>query len=83
MTYFSANYKHLSYPIASAPNAADGFRLSQLAAIHSVAAHFFSRIEPAMVVMPTGSGKSTIISALPFVLRANRVLVLTPSPPGT
>lgn len=79
MSYFSANYKHLAYPIASSPSAADGFRLSQLAAIQSIGAHFFGRSEPAIVVMPTGSGKSAIISAIPFVLRANRVLVLTPS----
>ena len=79
MSYFSKNYNNLTYPIASSPTAADGFRLSQLAAIHAVGAHFFSRTEPAIVVMPTGSGKSAIISAIPFVLRATRVLVLTPS----
>jgi superfamily II DNA or RNA helicase len=29
--------------------------------------------------MPTGSGKTAVISAVPFLLRAERVLVLTPS----
>jgi hypothetical protein len=36
-------------------------------------------LEPAIVTMPTGSGKTAVLVALSYVLRAERVLVLTPS----
>jgi superfamily II DNA or RNA helicase len=35
--------------------------------------------EPAIVTMPTGSGKTAVLIALCYLLRAQRVLVLTPS----
>ena len=77
MPYFSDNYHHFSYPLSSA--AQPGFRAAQLGALHAVAAHFAQRSDPAIVTMPTGSGKTAVINASPFVLRANRVLVVTPS----
>jgi superfamily II DNA or RNA helicase len=77
MGYFSARYSSLHFPI-SGDNPA-GFRPAQLAAIHAVSAHFFNSRQPALVTMPTGSGKTTVLLALPFILRAERVLVLTPS----
>ena len=36
-------------------------------------------IEPAIVTMPTGSGKTAVLMALAYMLRAERVLLLTPS----
>src|ERR1700734_1481681 len=77
MSYFSSHYDKLRFPISE--SAAAGFRVAQIAAIHAVSAHFFSSDQPAMVTMPTGSGKTTVLMALAFVLRAQRVLILTPS----
>ncbi len=37
------------------------------------------RREPALITMPTGSGKTVVLMAAGFLLRAERVLVLTPS----
>lgn len=74
VSYFEDNYPHLLYPVGE-----EGFRSAQLAAVQSVAAHFFSSSTPAIVVMPTGSGKTVVATALAFVLRAKRVLVITPS----
>ncbi len=74
MSYFSDNYARLHYPVG-----AGGFREAQLAAVQAVAAHFFSNSSPAIVVMPTGSGKTVVATALAFALRAERVLIITPS----
>jgi superfamily II DNA or RNA helicase len=77
MSYFVRNYGHLSFPVGDDNQI--GFRASQVAALNALNAHFFGRTEPAIVVMPTGSGKSAVLTAAPFILRASRVLVLTPS----
>jgi superfamily II DNA or RNA helicase len=77
MSYFADNYSVLRYPLAVGD--APGFRPAQLAAIHAISAHFFGSQEPALITMPTGSGKTTVLLAAAFVLRANRVLVVTPS----
>lgn len=54
-------------------------RAAQLAAAHALSAHFFARKDPAIVVMPTGSGKSLVMAMVAFLLRAQRILALTPS----
>src|SRR6267154_1635834 len=77
MGYFSDHYNTLRLPVGDVRTA--GFRLAQIAAIHSVSAHFFNSDQPAIVTMPTGSGKTTVLMALAFVLRAQRVLI--PAPP--
>src|SRR6266481_2997716 len=77
MGYFSTHYDRLRFPISPARPA--GFRSAQIAAIHAVSAHFFNSKQPAVVTMPTGSVKTTVLMALAFVLRAQRVLILTPS----
>ena len=79
MTVFDKLYNELAYPL-EIREGETGFRPAQLAAIHSVSAHAFSKPEqPAIVSMPTGSGKTLILVTLSIVLRAKRVLVLTPS----
>src|SRR5438132_14236942 len=77
MGYFSDHYNTLRLPVGDVRTA--GFRLAQIAAIHSVSAHFFNSKQPAIVTMPTGSGKTTVLTAAAFILRPTRVLVLTPS----
>lgn len=78
MSIFESLYGDLQYPLESP--AIPGFRAAQIAAIHAVSAHLFSNpTHPAIVSMPTGSGKTLILITLSIVLRAKRVLVLTPS----
>ena len=50
-----------------------------MGAIGAVLGHFSIRQEPALISMPTGTGKTAVMTALCFVLRANKVLVVTPS----
>ncbi|HEY0465819.1 MAG TPA: DEAD/DEAH box helicase family protein [Polyangiaceae bacterium] len=78
MAYFAERYPALRFPLASSANS-PGLRGAQIAAAHAVSAHFFSRRDPAVVVMPTGSGKSVVMMLAAIVLRAERVLVVTPS----
>ncbi|HXZ02333.1 MAG TPA: DEAD/DEAH box helicase family protein, partial [Stellaceae bacterium] len=77
MSYFSDHYDKVKWPIAE--NGRVGFRLAQIAAAQAVGTHFFSSSQPAIVTMPTGAGKTTVLMAVAFLLRASRVLVLTPS----
>ena len=77
MSYFTDHYGQLRFPISD--GSPPGFRSAQLAAIHAVSAHFFNAKHPAIVTMPTGAGKTTVLMASAFVLRAERVLILTPS----
>lgn len=56
-----------------------GFRAAQVAAIHSISAHFWEREDPALIVMPTGSGKTAVMVTACFALRARRALVVVPS----
>jgi len=77
MAYFSTHYDKLRYPVSD--GRPPGFRSAQIAAIFAVSAHFFNSKQPAIVTMPTGSGKTTVLMAVAFSLRAKRVLILTPS----
>jgi superfamily II DNA or RNA helicase len=74
MSYFSQLYPVIKYPLGSL-----GLRTAQAGAIHSIAAHFSVHDDPSLVVMPTGSGKTGVLLASPFVLRAKRALIITPS----
>lgn len=76
MVYFLENYSGFRYPIEE--DNKPGFRLAQLGAIHSAAAHFVTRVDPAIITMPTGSGKTAVLLSAAFVLRARRVLVIAP-----
>src|SRR5688572_25531620 len=76
MAYFDENYAHLAYP-ALTPTG--GLYNAQLGAIHAIAAHFTVHERPALVTMPTGSGKTAVLMMTPFALRSGRVLVITPS----
>jgi superfamily II DNA or RNA helicase len=77
MAYFSSHYDKLRFPIAETGR--PGFRPAQLAAVQAVSSHFFGAQTPAIVAMPTGAGKTTVLMACAFTLRAERVLIVTPS----
>jgi superfamily II DNA or RNA helicase len=55
-----------------------GLRRAQLGATWSLSAHGTISKEPALIVLPTGVGKTLVLCLAPFLLRARRVLVVTP-----
>ena len=75
MSFFTENAITLN--LIGAPNT--GFRPGQLGALHSALAHFSVYDEPAILSLPTGYGKTAVLMALPFLLKAQRVLVVEPS----
>lgn len=80
MSYFATHYSSLTFPIAIDGDEPDpGFREAQRGALFAIGAHFTQRNDPAIVTMPTGSGKTAVLQASAFILQACRVLILTPS----
>lgn len=78
MAFFENNYNNLMLLSQNDPKQ-DGYRKAQLGALYSIGAHFFYNNEPGIITMPTGSGKTAVIMSAPFLLRAKRVLIITPS----
>jgi superfamily II DNA or RNA helicase len=75
---FIEGYKYISYPKESTNN--PGLRNAQIGAIHSISSFFtINDSNAAIVVMPTGSGKTSVLMMAPYVLLAKKVLVVTPS----
>lgn len=62
-----------------APGPRGSLRRGQLGAIFAAGAHFSTSREPAILSLPSGAGKSGVMTALPFILSSGRVLVVTPS----
>lgn len=77
MPYFSEHYGDFRWPIKTEER--PGFRMPQLGALHALGAHFSRHSDPAIITMPTGSGKTAVLIGTSFILRAERALVLTPS----
>jgi len=77
MSYFSKNYKNLKFNLAS--DSIKGLYNAQEGAIHSIGSFFTTNTEPAIITMPTGSGKTAVLMMTPFLLRAKKVLIITPS----
>ena len=76
MGYFADRYHDLRLPTPDE----GGFRQCQLGALHAVASHFTLHMKDrAIITMPTGSGKTAVLIAAAFLLRPERVLVITPS----
>lgn len=79
MGYFENNYSSVTLAIDKGTEQTRGLRRAQLGAIHAIASHFTLREDPALVVMPTGSGKTAVLMIAAYMLRAKRVLCVTPS----
>jgi superfamily II DNA or RNA helicase len=78
MSYFEDRYKDIRFPKAVDPQD-EGLRRAQLGAIFAIGSHFTLRKESALVVMPTGSGKTAVLMLSAFLEQAERILVVTPS----
>jgi superfamily II DNA or RNA helicase len=53
-------------------------RKAQLGAAWALSAHGTVSSEPALIVLPTGVGKTLLVCLAPFLLRSRRALVVTP-----
>lgn len=60
-------------------NDKQGLYKNQIGAIGAALAHFSTRFDPALVTMPTGTGKTAVMVILSYALSAKKVLVITPS----
>lgn len=58
-----------------------GLRPPQIGALHALAAHWTVYSSPALVVMPTGTGKTEVMLASMVMTQPKRLLVLVPSDP--
>jgi ERCC4-related helicase len=47
--------------------------------MHAIASHFSLHHRSAVIVLPTGAGKTAVLMLTPYVLEARRILVITPS----
>ncbi|MBJ6368578.1 DEAD/DEAH box helicase [Snuella sedimenti] len=56
-----------------------GLRPPQIGSLHSILAHWSISIEPAIVVMPTGTGKTETMLSLAVANLCNKILVIVPS----
>lgn len=80
MSYFSEGYDKIKLPIANEKNHIIGLRNAQLGAIHAIASFFtLKRDSGAIVVLPTGTGKTAVLQIAPYLLHSHKVLVITPS----
>ncbi len=82
MTYFQKYYSEIKLPIIT--KSQSGLRRAQLGAIHSIAAYYTrkndrSLLDPAIIVLPTGSGKTAVLILSPFLLRVKKCLIIVPS----
>ena len=76
MGYFSDN-AHLLKPLPLGDPSP--YRECQVGAAWATLAHFTSSTEPALISMPTGSGKTALMMMLAFLLKPERVIIITPS----
>lgn len=80
MSHFSENYDKIILPIADEKKHKIGLRNAQVGAIHAIASFFtLKRDSGAIVVLPTGTGKTAVLQIAPYFLHSSKVLVITPS----
>lgn len=77
MAYFQEHADNLRIHEGGAPNS--GLRRGQVGALHALAGHFIERQQPAIVCLPTGYGKTAVMTAAGFIAKAKRVLIVTPT----
>ena len=83
-SYFEKHGHKIQYVLSDEADEGYGLRRPQWRALQSIGSHFGfaetgENVEPALVVMPTGSGKTAVLKLAAFQERAERVLIVTPS----
>ncbi len=78
MSFFIENSKNIAY--TEETENSSGMRKSQVGAAHAIASHFTVNEEvPALIVMPTGTGKTAVLTMCPFLTKSEKTLVLSSS----
>jgi len=75
--FFVNHSAAVSFPEAT--DGLEGLRRPQRGAIFAIGSHFSLSSEASLVSMPTGTGKTAVLMMAPFLLKAQRALVITPS----
>ncbi|MGV8983546.1 DEAD/DEAH box helicase [Clostridium sp.] len=77
-SYFSKHYSTVKYPKQHENKI--GLRNAQIGAIHAISSFFtLQQNRAAIIVMPTGAGKTSVLMMSPYVLESKKALVITPS----
>lgn len=71
--------KGIAFIAEDAVNKRPGLRPPQIGALHAIAAHWSVSQVPALIVMPTGTGKTEVMLAAMVMHRPKRLLVVVPS----
>jgi len=74
-TFFDNNFPEFELEVATGI----GLRKCQIGATYAVQSHFTKSNEPALISMPTGSGKTALMMCLSFRMKAKKILIITPS----
>ncbi|CAM4412490.1 Superfamily II DNA or RNA helicase [Pedobacter westerhofensis] len=77
MNCFTKGYNKLQ--LFQQKNNKAGLYKNQIGAIGSVLSHFSTRSGPALITMPTGTGKTAVMVVLSYALQGQKILVITPS----
>ncbi|WP_342540343.1 DEAD/DEAH box helicase family protein [Heyndrickxia sp. FSL K6-6286] len=78
MTYFQENYTNIYF--SKATDKTNGLRNAQLGAIHAIGSYFTRENKnKALIVLPTGTGKTAVLMMSPYILESKKVLIITPS----
>jgi superfamily II DNA or RNA helicase len=77
MNCFSNGYHSLRLFVEN--DGKPGLYKNQIAALGATLAHFSTKSEPALIAMPTGTGKTAVMIVLSYAFKAKKVLVITPS----
>lgn len=78
LNYFKENYNNVK--LFKAREKENGLRNAQLGAVYAIGAYYTKEnSEKALIVLPTGTGKTAVLMLSPYILEAKRVLVITPS----
>ncbi|MBU3169905.1 DEAD/DEAH box helicase [Clostridium estertheticum] len=77
-SYFAEQYGNLKFVKETKTNS--GLRNAQIGAIHAISSFFtLHNNKAAIVIMPTGSGKTAVLMMTPYVIESLKVLIVTPS----
>ncbi len=70
---------HASLNLFKESNGVPALYKNQVAAVGAAMSHFSTKSDPALIAMPTGTGKTAVMIILSYAFKANKVLVITPS----
>ena len=77
MNCFKSGYNNVH--LFEQTDGTDGLYKNQIGAIGAALSHFSIKNDPALITMPTGTGKTAVMIVLAYALKAEKVLVVTPS----